>query len=201
MRCFKLAAFAVAALCLVACSSGSSPDAGPAANRVALPADIGTANGVPLLADADGAMDSLFRAKGYVFGPDIVKAAHAGDAGASYILAQMYAYGIAGAKPDRHKAFKLYVSLADNGMAEAKAMAGYMLLYGLGVEADVSHGLEMVAAAANDGCGLAYLFMGNFYAQSEPTPQNVAVAKACYAEAEARGVVEATELLNNMSQR
>lgn len=201
MRRFCSAATAAVAFCLAACAPGASHDAGQATDFVAHEASADTANGVPLLHDADGSMDSLFRAKGYTFGPDIVKAAHVGDAGASYILAQMYAYGIAGAKPDRQKAFKLYVSLADNGMAEAKAMAGYMLLYGLGVEADASRGLEMVADAANDGCGLAYLFMGNFYAQSEPTPKNVAVAKACYAEAEARGVAEAAELLKRMSQK
>lgn len=94
-------------------------------------------------------MDSIFRAKGYIFGQDIIDASHDGNLDASFLLAQMYSYGIAGAVPNRRMAFQLYISLADNGVTEAKAMAGYMLLYGYGVEADASKGLDLVTEAAN----------------------------------------------------
>lgn len=143
-------------------------------------------------------MDSLFRAKGYVWGDDIVLAAKDGSTDAQYLLAQMYAYGIAGAKPNRREAFRLYISLADNGVAEAQTMAGYMLLYGYGVEADEARGLEMIADAANAGSGLAYLLMGNFYSQVGNPAQNMRLAKACYVEAKALGVAEAEEVLKRV---
>lgn len=183
---------AAAFLLTAACggnTNGNSSSAGP------LVYEGDSANGVALLQDVGGTMDSLFRAKGYAWGDDIVRAAKEGSTDAQYLLAQMYAYGIAGARPNRREAFKLYISLADNGVAEARTMAGYMLLYGYGVEADETRGLEMIADAANAGSGLAYLLMGNFYSQAGNPAQNLPLAKACYVEAKALGVAEAEAML------
>lgn len=195
MKYVLLASFAVVIACLSACSGKTGS---PAPVQDTLVATVDSVNILPLLNDADGSMDSLFRAKGYLYGPDIINASRAGDVNASYLLAQMYSYGIAGATPDRRKVFKLYISLADSGINEAKAMAGYMYLYGYGVDADPTKGLDLITEAANDGNGLAYLFMGNFYSQADPSSRNLALAKACYIEAEALGISEATILLNNL---
>ncbi len=161
-------------------------------------AESDSANNLPVFIDADGKLDSIYAARGYHFCADIVKASKEGNQDASFILAQMYSYGIAGTKPDRRKAFKLYINLADNGNNEAKASAGYMLMHGMGTEAEPSKGLSMMAEAANDGCATAYLFMGNFYSESEPTPENIANAKLCYAQARDLGIVEADELLKKL---
>lgn len=182
-------------LLTVACGGGVNRDSAPAEPLVF---EGDSANGVALLQDVGGTMDSLFRAKGYVWGDDILRAAKDGSTDAQYLLAQMYAYGIAGATPNRREAFKLYVSLADNGVVEAQTMAGYMLLYGYGVEADEAHGLEMIADAANAGSGLAYLLMGNFYSQIGNPAHNVHLAKACYVEAKALGVAEAEAMLDGI---
>ncbi len=155
-------------------------------------------NRTAVFVDSDGRLDSIFAAHNYVFGADIVKASKAGDQDASFILAQMYAYGIAGAKPDRAKAFKLFVNLSDNGNYEAMANAGYMLLYGCGVESDPKSGLDMLTNAANNGCATAYLFMGRFYSDSEPTPENKRNAKLCFAQAYDLGIAEAMDLLKNL---
>lgn len=187
------------ALPLAACStSGGDSTPTPSTPVKAEPAD--SLNATPFLADSDGRMDSLFRSKGYTFGDDILSAASDGNSDAQFLLAQMYSYGIAGATPDRRKAFKLYVSLADNGVNEAKAMAGYMLLYGYGVDQDAEKGLDMVTEAANNGSGLAYLFMGNFYRLTDPTPKNIALAKICYSEARKLGIAEAADILNTLGQ-
>lgn len=196
-------AFPLAVGCgLVSCSTdgGNAPidNTNAYAPSEAAVSDADTSNSLPVFVDADGKLDSIYTAHGYSFGADIVKAAKGGNADASFILAQMYSYGIAGAKPDRRKAFKLYVGLADNGNNEAKASAGYMLMHGMGTEAEPSKGLNMMADAANAGCATAYLLMGNFYCESEPTPENIANAKLCYAQARDLGIVEADELLKKL---
>lgn len=190
-----LASLASVLMLTVACGGNARRDSAPA-EPLAFEGD--SANGVALLQDVGGTMDSLFRAKGYVWGDDIVCAAKDGSTDAQYLLAQMYAYGIAGAAPNRREAFKLYVSLADNGVVEAQTMAGYMLLYGYGVETDEARGLEMIADAANAGSGLAYLLMGNFYSQVGNPAHNVQLAKACYVEAMALGVAEAEAMLDSV---
>lgn len=186
-------------LLLVACSNGGGNNATttePAADTAFAQADTDSANMVPVFADTDGRLDSIFAQRGYVFGPDIVKAAKMGEPDAEFILAQMYAYGVAGAKPNRRKAFQIYVNLGDNGNMEAKANAGYMLLYGCGVESDPDKGLDMLMDAANNGNATAYLFMGRFYADSEPTPENKRNAKLCFAQARDLGIVEAQALMD-----
>lgn len=190
-----LSSLAAVALLTAACGGNVNRDSAPA-KPLAFEDD--SANCVALLHDDGGTMDSLFRAKGYVWGEDIVRAAKDGSTDAQYLLAQMYAYGIAGARPNRREAFKLYISLADNGVAEAQTMAGYMFLYGYGVEADEARGLEMIAGAANAGSGLAYLLLGNFYSQAGSPAQNMPLAKACYAEAKALGVAEAEAMLDGV---
>lgn len=200
MRVTLLLPLAILATCFSSCSSGGGKTGACVPGSDTLSVAVDSLNATPLLCDTDGKLDSIFRSKGYVYGEDIISASRGGNADASFLLAQMYSYGIAGAEPDRRKAFKLYISLADNGVTEAKAMAGYMLLYGYGVDADASKGLDLVTEAANDGNGLAYLFMGNFYAQAEPTPKNISLAKACYAEAQALGVAEAAAILKNFDK-
>ncbi|MDY4521806.1 MAG: hypothetical protein SPE05_10670 [Bacteroidales bacterium] len=187
-------------------TQSSSEDADAAANAVVLSQIQGaepedSANAQPLFEDTDGTMDSLLRAKGYVFGNEIVKASQEGNVNAQYLLAQMYAYGICGARPNRTKAFRLYTLLADNGVAEAKAMAGYMMLYGFGTEQDARQGLQMVAQAANADCGLAYLFLGDFYSKVEPSKKNIAYAKSCYNEAVRLGVAAAQIQLDNLKEK
>lgn len=197
---FRLMTVCLFAIMAVSCSSGGGkPVAGDVSQQDAVSVSKDSLNSVAVFSDSDGRIDSMFSARGYVFGADIVKAARSGNSDAAFILAQMYAYGIAGAKPDRVKAFKLYVSLADNGNMEAKASAGYMLLYGCGVESDPKQGLDMLTDAANNDCATAYLFLGKFYADSEPTPENIRNAKLCYAQARDLGIVEADRLLKGLS--
>ncbi len=192
------------ALCcaIASCSSGvgSSSAEGSADSLPSETVEAATdsTNSVPVFYDEDGRLDSIFSARGYHFGADIVRASKDGNEDASFILAQMYSYGIAGATPNRRKAYKLYVNLADNGNNEAKASAGYMLMHGMGTEAEPSKGLAMMADAANAGCATAYLLMGNFYSESEPTPENIANAKLCYAQARDLGIVEAEVLLKKL---
>lgn len=189
-------------LALSACSSNGGSDS---ANGVVVSTaqDGGvcadSANAVPVFTDTDGRLDSIFAERGYAYGADIVKAAKAGDPDAEFILAQMYAYGVAGAKPDRAKAYRLFVNLADNGNYEAKANAGYMLLYGCGVESDPKGGLDMLMDAANNNCATAYLFLGRFYSDAEPTPENRRNAKLCFAQARDLGIAEAEELLEKLN--
>lgn len=196
-------AFPLAVWCgLVSCSTGGGnapiDNANDNVSSDTVESEADTSNSVPVFVDADGKLDSIYSARGYCFGADIVKAAKVGNADASFILAQMYSYGIAGAKPDRRKAFKLYIGLADDGNNEAKASAGYMLMHGMGTDAEPAKGLSMMADAANAGCATAYLLMGNFYCESEPTPENIANAKLCYAQARDLGIVEAEELLKKL---
>lgn len=200
MRATLFLVFAIFATCFSSCSSGGGKTGTCVPNPDSASVAFDSLNYTPLLSDTDGKMDSIFRSKGYIFGQDIIDASHDGNLDASFLLAQMYSYGIAGSVPNRRMAFQLYISLADNGVTEAKAMAGYMLLYGYGVEADASKGLDLVTEAANNGSGLAYLFMGNFYAQAEPTPKNISLAKACYAEAQALGITEAAAILKNFDK-
>lgn len=201
MKTRHLCAVAVAALVLGACTTkeARTQEGGSAATlgseTVAIP---DSADRVAVFVDTDGRLDSIFASRGYEFGPDIVKAAKSGDADAGFILAQMYAYGVAGAKPNRSKAFKLFLALGDNGNMEAKANAGYMLLYGCGVESDPKRGLDMLMDAANSGCATAYLFMGRFYSDAEPTPENRRNAKLCFAQARDLGIEEAAELLETI---
>lgn len=189
-------------LLLASCSTGGGNTERAnesASDSIVTQAVTDSANMVAVFADADGRLDSLFAERGYVFGADIVKAAKAGNPDAQFILAQMYAYGVAGAKPDRHKAFQLFVNLADNGNLEAKANAGYMMLYGCGTESDPDKGLDMLMDAANNGCATAYLFMGRFYSDAEPTPENKRNAKLCFAQARDLGIAEAEELLKSLN--
>lgn len=189
-------------LMLAACSSHAGNDGRDEVNATAACGSsicTDSANAVAVFTDADGRLDSIFAQRGYTYGADIVKAAKSGNLDAEFILAQMYAYGVAGTKPDRAKAYKLFVNLADNGNYEAKANAGYMLLYGCGVESDPKRGLDMLMDAANNDCATAYLFLGRFYSDAEPTPENRRNAKLCFAQARDLGIVEAAELLKNLN--
>ncbi len=191
------------AISLTACSSGGCKGDTSVVENSHASADtaslsVDSLNLMPVFEDTDGRLDSIFSVHNYVFGPEIVKASKSGDPDASFILAQMYAYGIAGAKPNRAKAFKLLVNLSDNGNYEAMADAGYMLLYGCGVESDPKKGLDMLTEAANNGCATAYLFMGRFYSDAEPTPENKRNAKLCFAQAYDLGISEAMTLLKKL---
>lgn len=189
-------------LALPACSSHGGVDSAEGAAASAAQdssACVDLANAVPVFTDTDGRLDSLFAARGYAYGADIVKAAKGGNLDAEFILAQMYAYGVAGAKPDRAKAYRLFVNLADNGNYEAKANAGYMLLYGCGVESDPKAGLDMLMDAANNNSATAYLFLGRFYSDAEPTPENRRNAKLCFAQARDLGIAEAEGLLEKLN--
>lgn len=189
-------------LLLAACSTGGGKTGNAnesASDTIVTQAVTDSANMVAIFVDTDGRLDSIFAERGYVFGADIVKAAKSGNPDAEFILAQMYAYGVAGAKPDRRKAFQLFVNLADNGNLEAKANAGYMMLYGCGTESDPDKGLDMLMDAANNGCATAYLFMGRFYSDAEPTPENKRNARLCFAQARDLGIAEADELLKSLN--
>lgn len=195
-----LCASATFALLLPACTpTGSDGGERTSALIEESKASADSANSVAIFEDADGRLDSIFSSRGFVYGSDIVKAAKSGNADAAFILAQMYAYGVAGAKPDRAKAFRLFVNLADNGNIEAKANAGYMMLYGCGVESDPAKGLDMLMEAANNDCATAYLFLGRFYADAEPTPENKRNAKLCFAQARDLGIPEADVLLKSIN--
>lgn len=194
-----LGAAAVAALALpMGCAQGNSTsDSDTLVGTAAAVAFDDSVNALPIFSDADGAMDSIFRTQGYLFDEDILKAAGEGNVDAQFLLAQMYAYGICGAKPDRRKAFKLFMTLADNGVMPAKATAGHLLIYGVGTEQDVTAGLEMLADAANAGSALANLYLGDFYAKSD----KVDYAKMCYAEAVKLGLPEAQHKLDELNAK
>ena len=196
-------------LVLVCCSGEARPNrAEPAADTTGVDETLAaishedSLNIAPLFEDSDGRMATLFAQKGYVFGADIVKAAQTGDVGARYLLAQMYSYGIGGAKPDRRNAFRLYVGLADEGLHEAQAIAGYMMVYGLGTEENFNDGMQLMAEAANQDDGLAYLFLGNFYSKNaEPSRQNLASAMLYYRNAVRLGVSSAQAELDALEAR
>ena len=194
--------FAVVAVSVViatGCTTGTSDTSMAAVDRVLTENAQVSVDEKPVFVDVEGRLDSIFRSKGYVYGVDIVETASKGNADARYILAQMYAYGIAGARPDARRAYILYLGLADEGMAEAQAIAGHMLFYGLGTEADESEGVKLISKSVNQDCGLGYLFMGNFYAHNAPeTEENRTSAKVCYAKAAALGIAEAEQLLEQM---
>lgn len=146
-------------------------------------------NALAIFDDSDGQLDSLLRAQGYTYGDDIVQRAQAGDDNAAFLLAQMYAYGVAGATPDRRRAFALYMRLADKGMPQAQAIAGYMLFHGLGTDEDVEQGMHLLANAveANDPLG-TYLLAVVYDHYTEPTSHNRAYARSLYKRAAEMGV-------------
>lgn len=186
------------------CAGGGGSTGGEADTAVVLShrAEVDTLNNVPLLNDYGGEMDSLWRAEGYLYGHEIEDRAAGGDAEAAYILAQMYAYGICGAEPDRRKAFQLYVSLADRGNVEAKAMAGYMMFYGLGAPEDTEQGMHLMADALNADSPLGTFFMALVYDHNTAsTPANRASARILYQKASAMGIRQADSCLAQMSER
>ena len=181
--------------------NSNSPTPHLVADSLTLTAAVDPSDCQPLFHD-DGTLDSLYRAAGYSYGPDIVNAARSGDADAKFLLAQMLSYGIAGATPNLKQAFKLYVELADNGNAQSQAIAGFMLFHGKGTDENPTEGLRLISEAANQDCPLAFLFLGEFYA-SRSTPlsdEDCTNAKLFFAKAQAEGLAVPdvySSLLNN----
>jgi TPR repeat protein len=75
-------------------------------------------------------------------------------------LERAYAAFDAGNYPE---AFRLYLPLADAGVAYAQSTLGSMLCYGLGVEQDVAQGLMWYLRAADQGLPLAFHNLGTLY--------------------------------------
>ncbi len=158
-----------------------------------------TSSEAPIFPD-DGSLDSLLRSRGYVYGPDIIESARSGNADARLILAQMYTHAICGAPANARKAYALYLGLADENIATAQAMAGYMTFLGLGCNDDPDEGLRLLALSVNQDCGLGYFFMGNIYAHNMPsTPENLQSARVCYLKASSYGIAAASQMLSQLN--
>ncbi len=197
MNLIKSLVLSLATISFISCSN-NQPSTNEQDNvSVQLPtSEPDSLNSLPIFPD-DGSLDSIYRAQNILYGPQIVRDAKDGNSDAQFALAQMYSYGICGANPNRKKAFRLYIELADVGDPRSQLMAGYMMFYGLGTTEDNEQGLQLMAAAANNDYWLAFLFMGNVYYNSfEKTEENLNFARGCYETAAAHGISAAQDMLD-----
>lgn len=156
-------------------------------------------NNIPIFDDADGEMARMYEEQGYTFSHELEESAYNGNIEAQQLLASMYAYGIGGVGADRKKAYIIYRGLAEHGDADAQAIVGYMLLYGLGPVEDTDAGLEWLTKSANQQSGFAFYILGNFYNYNlESTEATRTQARLFYMSAVKLGQQEAQAELDNM---
>ena len=154
-----------------------------------------------LFDDAYGEVAKRLRKEGVKYSAEYERQAENGDFAAIANLADMYAYGI-DVQPDRRKAYRFYSLLMQNGDVQAKAIVGYMTLYGFGPEEDTEKGLHLMVEAANEQSGLAFYFLGMFYAHNLPANDNiVAQAKIYFTEASKLGIAAAEDELNTLNNK
>ena len=189
-----VAVVAVIALLFSNCEnkqSNTSNEANVAVNTT----DSLNENNKPIFDDPSGEMDSLFRAKDYVYSKDVERAAESGDIDATRMLATMYAYGIGGVKADRKKAYILYRNLAEQKDPEAQAYLGYIMLYGLGPVQDLEQGLKWLEESANQRYNVAFYYLGQYFEQTGDMKN----AKVCYQNALALGLSEAQANIDHLN--
>ncbi|MBP5365179.1 MAG: sel1 repeat family protein [Bacteroidales bacterium] len=159
-------------------------------------------NNTPIFDDNDGAMAQLYEKEGYAYSKELEQDAYNGNIEAQQLLASMYAYGIGGVAPDRKKAYIIYRGLAEHGDADAQAIVGYMLLYGLGPVEDTEMGLEWLAKSANQQSAFAFYILGNFYNYNlESTEATRTQARLYYMSAAKLGQQEAQAELDKMAEK
>ena len=77
-----------------------------------------------------------------------------------------------------------------------------MMLYGFGPIEDTEKGLHLIAEAANQKCGLAFYFLGMFYAHNLEQSDDIRLqAKLYFMEAAKLGIEAANEEMNALNNR
>ncbi|MBR6251232.1 MAG: sel1 repeat family protein [Bacteroidales bacterium] len=181
----------------VACSHSNTNEASNVNAEVIAAA---SENAQPLFEDHNNEVASQLKNDGVKYSYEYEQKAEEGDLDAMQNIANMYAYGIDVA-PDRRKAYRYYNILAQHGNMQAQAIVGYMMLYGFGPIEDTEKGLQLIADAANKKCGLAFYFLGMFYAHNLEQSDDIRLqAKLYFSEAAKLGIEAANnefEAINN----
>jgi len=99
------------------------------------------------------------------------KSADLGYNQARYDAARMLIY--LHQKDKVEKGLKYLSSASDEGHLDAKAIEGYCLLTGLGVEKNVETGLKTIKECYAAGSPVAALYLSQIYIKGDPPPQNV----------------------------
>lgn len=92
-------------------------------------------------------------------------------------------------------AFKWFKKAADNGLAEAKNILGFLYSQGIGIETDKDEALKLFKESAEKGEPTAQLNLGNCYYNGEGTEKDLEKAKYWYLKAHDAGFNEATTML------
>jgi hypothetical protein len=193
----SILSIATLALCIVACSHGHNEANNVNTESIAAASE----NAQPLFEDNNNEVATQLKNDGIEYSPEYEQIAEEGDFNAMQNLANMYAYGI-GVKPNRRKAYRYYSILSQQGNVQAKAIVGYMMLYGFGPIEDTEKGLHLIAEAANQKCGLAFYFLGMFYAHNLEQSDDIRLqAKLYFMEAAKLGIEAANEEMNALNNR
>jgi len=109
-----------------------------------------------------------FQAASDVFEPLAAK----GDAIAQFYLGRMHVQGKGNFKPDYTEAFAFTLKSAEQELAEAEDLLGFMYYYGLGVAPDQKVAAGWLSKAAEQGVVEAQNNLGRLYDKGEGVPQD-----------------------------
>ena len=96
---------------------------------------------------------------------DTRNSAEAGDTSAMLVIGKAYEYGESGFPQDDGLAFDWYQRAANLGNAEGMAEAGACLIWAVGVQFNVSLGIDMLETASKKGSAYACRCLGDYFAQ------------------------------------
>lgn len=116
----------------------------------------------------------------------LLQAAEAGDAGAQYLAAFMYAEGL-GIDQDPQKAVQWYTQAARQGHPDAPIMLAMMYAEGQGIPQDDARALQWYTVAAEQGQAGARVILSDMYARGQGTQADLVQAYKWALLAEAGG--------------
>ena len=95
-----------------------------------------------------------------------------GDAIAQFYLGRMHMQGLGSFKPDYNEALIFTRKAAEQGLAEAEDLLGFLYYYGIGVAQDHKQAAEWLLKAAEQGMSEAQSNLGLLYEKGEGVPQD-----------------------------
>lgn len=95
-----------------------------------------------------------------------------GDAIAQFYLGRMHVQGMGSFRPDYKEAFSFTLKSAEQELAEAQDLLGFMYFYGLGVAPDYSQAAAWLRKAAEQGVAEAQNNLGRMYDSGQGVPQD-----------------------------
>ncbi len=125
--------------------------------------------------------------------------AERGDAGAQYILGNLYSKGL-GVDKDYRQAARWYTQSAEQGMAQAQFNLALLYAYGRGVQRDTAKAMYLYEQAAEGGLADAMNMIAYRYYHGAGVPVNYVLARKWFERAVAESTIDGSSVYSRYSR-